>query len=244
MPILEAEFMNAASRLIVAHRGDHSRVHENTLEAAQYAIDDGADMVELDVRRTREGELIVYHDEAIGGDRLSEMDYGEALGRASIEGYVLPRLSEMVAFAKGRIRLDIEIKETGYEEEILRTICDDLSLEDFFITSFAPSALAQVRRLNPAVRLGILCSDIAGPAAFQTFRESPADFLAPEHAMLDDATLADAARSKIPILPWTVNDPALIARYLQEPSVFGVVTDRPVEALRIRGAQSRSPQER
>jgi glycerophosphoryl diester phosphodiesterase len=243
--------MNTASKLIVAHRGDHSRVredfsrvHENTLEAAQYAIDDGADMVELDVRRTREGELIVHHDEAIGGDRLSEMDFGQALGRASTQGYLLPRLSEMVAFAKGRIRLDIEIKESGYEEEILRTVCDDLSLEDFFITSFALPAIAQVRRLNPAVRLGILCAGISGPAALQMFRESPANFLAPEHTMLDDPTLADAVRSKIAILPWTVNDPALIARYLQEPSVFGVITDRPVEALHIRGAQSRSPQER
>jgi hypothetical protein len=56
------------------------------------------------------------------------MDYGEALGRASTEGYVL---TEIVPFAKRRIRPDIEIKETGYEEEILRTICDDLFLEDF-----------------------------------------------------------------------------------------------------------------
>jgi glycerophosphoryl diester phosphodiesterase len=230
------------SKLIVAHRGDHSqrpdhyKAHENTLEAAQYAIDDGADMVELDVRRTREGEFIVHHDEAIGGDRLSDMDFGEALGRASIEGYLLPRLTEMLEFAKGRIRLDVEIKETGYEEEILRTICDYLSPEDFCITSFALSSIAQVRRLDSGVRLGLLCSDIAGAAALQMFRESPADFLAPEHVILNDATLAEAAQSKIPLLPWTVNDPATIARFLQQPPVFGIITDRPVEALQIRSA--------
>lgn len=228
------------SKLIVAHRGDHSlrpdhyKAHENTLEAAGYAIDDGADMVEFDVRRTREGELIVHHDEAIGGDPISEMDFGQALGRASAEGYLLPRLTEMLAFAKGRIRLDVEIKETGYEEEILRTVCEYLSPEDFCITSFALSSIAQVRRLDSGVRLGILCSDIAGAAAVQMFRESPANFLAPEHVILDDATLAEAAQLKIPLLPWTVNDPAAITRFLQQPAVFGIITDRPVEALQIR----------
>src|SRR5438874_2944701 len=100
-------------KLIVAHRGGKSWWHENTLEAFQGAITCGADMVEFDVRRTADGELIVHHDEAVGERALAEMEYAEALRCSTALGYQIPRVKELLDVASDRILLDIELKEPG-----------------------------------------------------------------------------------------------------------------------------------
>jgi glycerophosphoryl diester phosphodiesterase len=64
----------ANDKLVVAHRGGSSKWRENTVDAVRHAIDCGADMVEFDVRRTADGELIVHHEEALGDCLLADID--------------------------------------------------------------------------------------------------------------------------------------------------------------------------
>ena len=71
----------ANDKLIFAQRGGSSQWRENTVDAIQHAIDCGADMVEFDVRRTADGELIVHHDEALGDCLLADIDCQEARRR-------------------------------------------------------------------------------------------------------------------------------------------------------------------
>ena len=225
-------------KIVVAHRGDHTRAHENTLEAAQSAIDCGADMMEFDVRRCGDGALVVHHDEQIGAQLLANASFAQALRLADGRGYRLARLEEMLELTAGKIRLDVELKEGGYEDTVLRCLFDHLRPEDFLITSFDTEALARLRAARPEVRTGILISDVSGARALEMFLGSGTDFLAPDDAILDGPTLAEAAKFQIPLLPWTVNDPDAIRRRLLEPAVFGIITDTPAEALRIRNAEA------
>jgi glycerophosphoryl diester phosphodiesterase len=224
------------TKLVVAHRGDHSRAHENTLEAFQSAIDIGADMVEFDVRRTRDGELIVHHDEAVADQLLAHIDYSQALVLASRQNYGIPRLSETVQSLAGKIRMDVEMKEVGYEDAVLQTILACVPLENFLITSFHQECLSRIRAMNPGVRIGLLVEEMDGLSALESFRRSRADFLAPDYKMLDTVTLAQAARHNIPLLPWTVDDPSAIQNCFRQPSIFGVITNQPAEALRLRAS--------
>jgi glycerophosphoryl diester phosphodiesterase len=81
-------------KLVVAHRGDHAKAHENTVAAFQAAIDDGADAIELDVRRTADGRLVVHHDECIGDERIADLPFSRASGLALRLGYRLAQLDE------------------------------------------------------------------------------------------------------------------------------------------------------
>ena len=85
---------------------------ENTIAAFTNAIDVGADMIEFDVRRTRDGELIAFHDAVVGGGApVSGLTRDEIEAAAGVRP---PLLAEVLRACAGRIRLDVELKEDGY----------------------------------------------------------------------------------------------------------------------------------
>ena len=101
---------------VIAHRGVWGAgVPENSLAAFEQAIDLGADMIEFDVRRTRDGELILFHDREIAGLAVASLSRSEITDRA---GLLPPLLDEALELARGRIALDVELKEDGYVDEV------------------------------------------------------------------------------------------------------------------------------
>src|SRR5574343_329957 len=96
---------------IIAHRGASGYAPENTLEAFEKAIVLGADMIEFDVIRTKDGELIVMHGDKINNQKISDLNYSEikAINPA------IPKLTEVLEAFKNRIEMDIELQERGYE---------------------------------------------------------------------------------------------------------------------------------
>ena len=149
--------------LVVAHRGASSVAPENTLEAFAKAIELGADMIELDVRRGADGRLVVSHDPLPAPD--------------------VPTLAQAVELCGGRIALDVELKEPGLEDEALRIA----SGADFVVTSFLEEAVAATKRLRPDVRTGLLLRPETPSPPVAT----AADFLGPHHALLDRLALPD-----------------------------------------------------
>ena len=91
-------------------------------------------------------------------------------------------------------------------------------------------------RTIPGARTGLLVWDMTGAEALERFQRSPADFLGPDCALLDTATLAQAAKERVPLLPWTVNDPAMMRTLFNAAAVTGIITDHLVEALHLRRA--------
>jgi glycerophosphoryl diester phosphodiesterase len=194
--------------LVVAHRGASLLAPENSLEAYEKAIEVGADMIEFDVRRTVDGVLVAVHDP------LPPVRYDELQPRP-------PRLEEVVALCAGRIALDVELKEHGYEAESLRIVAP----AEHVVTSFLPEVVAAAKRIRPDVRVGLLlAADAEVPAVVD------ADFLAPNVALLDRG-LVDGHDG---LVVWTVNDEARLARYLADPRVAAVIMDDPVLALAVR----------
>lgn len=187
--------------LVVAHRGASSVAPENTLEAFAKAIELGADMVELDVRRGADASLAVSHDPLPAPD--------------------VPTLEQVVELCAGRIALDVELKEPGLEEDVLRVVAG----VDVVVTSFLADVVAATKRLRPDVRTGLLLQTI--PAA-----DVAADFLAPHHSLLDRIPGDD-------LVVWTVNDKALLERVFADPRVAAVVTDDLELALAVRSGIER-----
>lgn len=193
--------------LVVAHRGASSVAPENTLEAFTRAIELGADVVELDVRRNHDGGLVITHDPLPAPPEA-------------------PTLEQVVELCAGRIALDVELKEPGLEEDVLRVV----SGADFVITSFLEEVVAETKRLRPDVRAGLLLRPdrAARPDA------TPADFLAPHYALLDRAWLPGGG-----LVVWTVNDEQLLAQLFADPRVDAVVTDDVARAIAVRSGTGR-----
>ena len=230
-------------KLVVAHRGDHSAAVHNTLPAFEAAIRRGADMIECDVRRTADGELIIHHDDAIGNRRLAGLSYDEAGHLAARYGYAIPRVADLLALATGRVLLNLELKESGGEDALVRLLFDHrFRVTEFAITSFEAATLARVTEVSPGARTGLLVGDMTGAEALERFRDHRVDFLAPDYALLDAPTLIAAERDGVPLLPWTVNDPATMRVLLRAPTVMGIITDRLVEALHARRDVSLGPE--
>lgn len=144
---------------IIAHRGASGYVKENTLEAFQKAIDSGADMVEFDVRKTVDGQLVIIHNPDIDGKGIAETSYQELLEIAEKQGFHLPTLEEALQALKGRTKLDVEIKEAGYEKEAVEMILKYFDKQDFILISFREKVVEYVKKNFPDIKIGLLLGD-------------------------------------------------------------------------------------
>lgn len=158
---------------ITAHRGDSANRPENTLLAFQSALDSGADWVELDVQASSDGELMVFHDESMKrmtglsgklwdytAQELAGMDVGSRMGFPEAR---IPRLSEVLAFCRDRIRMNIEIKENPHSIKAPITVQTVKLIEEYgvedqcVITAYMQKTLKLVKELNPRIQTALLC---------------------------------------------------------------------------------------
>jgi glycerophosphoryl diester phosphodiesterase len=216
--------------LVVAHRGAWRPAPQNSLAAFEQAIRDGADAVELDVRRTGDGRLVVVHDPRIGLRAVSALSAAEL--RARMAPGQAPELEEVLAVLAGRIRLDIELKEDGYVPRVMATIAEHLSPDGYVVTSFLDAVLPQVRFAVPEARTGLLLtSRRRGRALERAVRRAGVSFVAPHLSAARSGLLAWAARHDLPAWVWTVNEPRTVRLLLADPRVGAVITDRCAESV-------------
>ncbi len=142
--------------LIIAHRGASAYAHENTIDAFRVAIEMQADMIELDVHRTADGVLIIYHDNKFKGKLLRNLAAEEVFGAADADGYAIPTLKETVQYLGGKIRLNIELKESGYEDDVVETAMEHFRPENVIFSSSIDSAVRAVKKSFPVVATGLV----------------------------------------------------------------------------------------
>jgi glycerophosphoryl diester phosphodiesterase len=224
--------LQGRNKLIIAHRGGSSLARENTLEAFQKAIDLRADMIEFDVRRTQDRRYVIHHDPHIAGKPLNEMTLREAREIARTLDFHVPELEEVLALTRGKIGLDIELKEEGYEREIVRLAGRSLGEGEFIVSSFHAGCLARVKQCRVGVRAGLIFKD-AG-ALTTDILEGDTDWLIPARNLVAGATLERMSRSGKKIAVWTVNDTEQMKRLLADDRIEGIITDRTDAALAVR----------
>lgn len=236
---LEARAVSAAggvgvSPLVVAHRGAWNPAPQNSLSALQRAIDLGCDAIELDVRRTRDGRLVVIHDARLGGRPVSRLTLAQV--RERLAPGQAPLLADMLAHAAGRILVDVELKEDGYVAAAVEAVVGQLGSGQFVITSFRDGVLAQVKRHAPQARTGLLLGARRLRDLDRRVQDAGVDFVAPHVSLATTTTFAWAAERGLPIWTWTANDPRILRVLTRDCRVEAVITDRPARALAQRSA--------
>jgi glycerophosphoryl diester phosphodiesterase len=206
------------------------------MRAFELALQAGAEMIELDVRRSHDGQLAILHDPGRGGVMLADCGLDEFAQRTGLRPALL---AEVLAWATGRIALDVELKENGYAEELVPLLTGFLDAGgELLVTSFSDALLERIAVLAPRLRLGLLI-DGGGAGAVARARAAGARTLLPEMAIVDEALIDAADRAGLELIVWGFMA-AEHAPLLCDPRVAAVITDDVPGALRARAALSAS----
>jgi len=215
----------------------------------RHAIALGVDYVEFDVRRTKDGVTVIFHDDrTASGPDVRGLAYTDMAGEVGLEALTL---DELLDIAAGRVGLHLDLKEPGYEAEIVRTLLDRCRVDEFVITS-GVDEIRTIKEAFPQVRGGLsMGDDLTRFASWLKLRErireffprrfierSRADFIAVHQDVAAFSALGYCERNHIPAWVWTVDDERSIARFIADPRVAVLITNRPDIALRLRGLSS------
>ncbi|MGB5655060.1 MAG: glycerophosphodiester phosphodiesterase [Acidimicrobiia bacterium] len=222
--------------LIYGHRGASAHVRANTVEAYALAIELGADGVELDVRPSRDGVLVIHHDDrpAPGAPPFVELDFDEI--RATTPW--VPTLDEAWEAIGPTALLNIEIKnderEADYDSthQVAAAVAHWLAGHEIgdrvLVSSFNRDSLAVVKDLAPRVPTGQLAGAALDPSVVIDQARSDGHIsvnLSLARTLQDAKGIVEAA-GELAVLVWTVNDPD-DAIALFEAGVSGIFTDDP-----------------
>jgi glycerophosphoryl diester phosphodiesterase len=228
---------------VTAHRGAAREAPENSLAAFRTAIEAGADYIELDVQRLADGTLAVLHDgdllrmagdprkvRALVAADLAGIDIGQKRD-PRFAGERVPRLEEVIELARGRIRLNVELKYNVPDADLAPAVVALLRREDFLdqvvITSLDNAALKQVEAIEPGLPTGHIVTASLGDVA-----RTEADFVSLNSAKATPALLRRAHAAGKEVHVWTVNDPEVMVRMLER-GVDNVITDDPALLRRV-----------
>jgi len=229
---------------ITAHRGYSLAAPENTLSAVEGAISVGADMVEFDVQETADGVIVVAHDADLmrmAGEplvvtktafsRLRKVDVGRRFGE-EFAGERIPTLEEVIDTARGKIRLNVELKTYAGDyrrlaEKVVRTLEERNMTDDAVIMSLEFREVQEVRRLNPGLIVGFTPA-----AALGDITRLDCDFLAVSASMAQGPLIAAAHDQGKEVHVWTVNEPVDISTMIDR-GVDNIITDDPKAAVQV-----------
>jgi len=247
--------MPERSRLLrIAHRGASGHCPENTRAAFLRAIELGADMVELDCQVTRDGAVVVMHDETVdrttdGKGRvrdhtlkdLKALDAGSWFG-PEFTGEEVLTLEEAVDILRGRVGLNLEIKGEDppgrLEIQCVGIVRSLRFFDETVFSSFSPPRVHLVRDLADDARIGVLM-DAGEPwtAAFGLAAKLGAEAVHADRSLVSANAIAEAHRRGLEVRAWPVNRPSEMES-LAILGIDGIFTDFPERLLRLSAARS------
>jgi glycerophosphoryl diester phosphodiesterase len=220
---------------VFAHRGLHVNERENTLASFRAAVAIGVDGVELDVRRTRDGVLVVHHDPAIDALAIAQMD------RSALPDYV-PTFADALDSLDG-VAVNVEIKNgrgafETYDEHgdlarrVLTTIDDAGWAEKVSISCFDLATCAYVRSTNREIDVAWLLWDVALGDALVQAHLLGLNAVNPHFSTVDEEVVTRARELELDVNVWTVNTVEDIER-MAAINVACIITDDPALARAV-----------
>ncbi len=229
--------------VVIAHRGAAGSAPENTLASVALAVEQGADIIEIDVQETLDGQVVVMHDSdlmRVGGSPLKiwastyadiiEIDIGSWYGPEFSDQRV-PTLEQVLEICKGRAKVDIELKYYGHNERLeerVAEIVERLGMEDeIVLMSLVSDIVSSMKALRPQWTVGLLTAKAVGDLT-----TSDADFLAVHVGIAKPGFIRRAHAAGKEVFVWTVNDSINMSRMMSR-GVDGVITDHPARARTV-----------
>lgn len=226
-----------------AHRGFSGRYPENTILAFRKAIESGCDGIELDVQMTRDGQLVIIHDESVdrtcnGNGFVSELKLSE-LRRFDAYGAFprqfgtnrIPTLREYFDLIRYKdVLTNIEFKNTicnypGLEEKVIETVYEYQLASRVLFSSFNHCSMVKCKQLAPEIKVAFLVSSpLAEPGRYTVSHRG--NYLNVHYSVLTDETIRDLKCHGVDAQAWTVNEESEMFRWAKA-TVYAVITNFP-----------------
>jgi len=213
--------------MVVAHRGASGYAPENTLSAMKKAIEMNAEMSELDVQETADGEIILLHDNTLKKTtgvegNIWEMNYADLKGldagswfSEEYKNEPIPTMQEVIDLVKGKMKINIELKANGHEkmlaERTLRIVEANNFLDQVVFTSFKFAEADKIRELNPKAIVGYIFGRL--PKDVDVFT-ADVDILSVNIRTVDAEFMKKAKANGKVVAVWTVNKPEDMKRMI------------------------------
>ena len=246
---------------ISAHKGGSDGAisgHETavTYETYKDAIGSGSEYVEFDIRRARDGVLVVYHDEHAGDSGLlvKDLPYGQL---CEVLGYAAPRVKDVMRLLGGKAIGHLDLKEVGYEAEVIDLALETFGPGNFVATSLEDASILTIKEDFPQVTAALsLGRDLAEVPRtkrasvryselfpLRRIRACRADWVAVNYKLARWGVLKLCSRHGIGAMVWTVDADHMIDQFLADERVNVLITNRPRYAVgrRERLAPGRVP---
>jgi glycerophosphoryl diester phosphodiesterase len=242
LPRQEEALQETVARRIVriGHRGAAGHAPENTLAAIRAGISLGVDFVEMDVRRTRDGRLIVLRT-TDGNGLVSAMSWEEvqALGigmgmRIGAGGRGVervPGVQAALAAADGLAGVMLEVKSPWTGAELYRAVAASGFSSAVVYASFLHAELREIRRLDPQARTLALMGRVPIARAARA-RAAEANLVGLDHATATRELVAALHRAGLEVWVYTVNEPGRIARAIAL-GADGIISDYPERVAKV-----------
>jgi glycerophosphoryl diester phosphodiesterase len=222
--------------LVFAHRGAHLVARENTLEAFRDALALGVDGVELDVRRSADGALVVHHDPSVEGHVIAQTN------AQHLPDFV-PLLSDALKVLKD-VTVNVEIKnlkdsdEPTYDDTgiFAREVLDALEAvheSSVVLSCFDLATCEALRGFNPDIYVGWLIWRTSLSSSLKRAKERSFNAVNPHFRLVSRGVQREAAELGLDLNVWTVNRTKDL-RNMASLGVASVITDQPALALELR----------
>jgi glycerophosphoryl diester phosphodiesterase len=216
--------------IVIGHRGAAGLAPENTISSLQAAIEAGANMVEVDLRITKDGFAVLSHDPTLArthDDRrqISELTLPEIQAIGQREAREIPELSEFLQQAS--LPVNLELKDSGLEPVVLKAI--EHFPHKVLISSSLPQTLKKIRALDRKIPLGFIIGPKAGyvfPLMLAMAKRLDLYSIHPVHTLITPGHMRAMRRLGVKVFAWTVNNihDYLVVRGM---GADGVFTDYP-----------------
>jgi glycerophosphoryl diester phosphodiesterase len=215
--------------LCIGHRGARAYEPENTLRSYKKALEIGVNAVELDVRKTKDNQLVVIHDADVkkttnGKGLVSEFTLKQIKEFSTEKDEKIPTLKEALDFLDKKVKILIELKEEGVEEKVLSLVQEGGLQKNVIIVSFIEDALRKIRELDKEVETGLIYAKHKNPV--NSALELKANYLLPLYRFTHTANVQKAHKNGLKVIVWTVNKPEEVAEYVKK-GVDGIASDKP-----------------
>jgi glycerophosphoryl diester phosphodiesterase len=247
---------------LFAHRGASAEAPENTLPAFARAVELGIPYLELDAHGTRDGEIVICHDEAlerttdgtgpIRERRFAEIERLDAGYRFTRDGQGfpyrgcgvrMPRLAALIdAFPRARFNLELKQRDPPIVDEVVALLRRARATDRFLLAAEDDALLQRVRKADPGTAIGSSFGDVL--AFFQALLEGRIEAFRPAgqalqiptsfagQPLVTEESLAAARRLGLFVHVWTVNEPDEMRRLLAL-GVDGLMSDDPARLLEV-----------
>lgn len=216
--------------IIIAHRGDSSRGLENSLEAIRLAVSVPSDMIEIDIRRSRDNRLYLMHDKKTGrtSDRdidIEDSESGEISALRLKNGEPIPTLLDVLSLISGKVGLNIEVKSDGAGGLSAATIVGAGYKGPVMFSSFKEREVIDVKRIMPSAPVAVIFED-SDRIDLDQYRSKGYTIISLKKKIVTEDLVEACHARKIKIFVWTVDEEAEIKRLVSW-GVDGIYTNRP-----------------